>query len=386
MDTGNTALQLQSLVKKSGELELSLARVPVPVPQPDEVVVRVEASPINPSDLGLLLGAADMSTAKQTGTAAQPVVTARIPESLMKAMAGRIDQSMPVGNEGAGVVVSAGNSPEAQALLGKTVAILGGAMYQQYRCLKAKQCLPLPAGTRTADGASCFVNPLTSQGMVETMRMEGHKALVHTAAASNLGQMLNRICIADKVALVNIVRTKEQEDLLRKLGAAHICNSDAPTFMEDLTESLAATGATLAFDAIGGGKLAGQILTCMETAINRTAKEYSRYGSTTHKQVYIYGSLDTGPTILNRSYGMAWGVGGWLLTPFLQKIGNAAAQKLRERVVAELKTTFASHYTKEISLAEALKLEEIAVYGKRSTGAKYLVNPNKGVQAQSIRS
>jgi NADPH2:quinone reductase len=297
----------------------------------------------------------------------------------MKAMAGRMDQAMPVGNEGAGVVVAAGASAEAQALMGKTVAILGGAMYQQYRCMKAKQCLPLPAGASAADGASCFVNPLTSQGMVETMRMEGHKALVHTAAASNLGQMLNKICIADKVSLVNIVRSDEQANLLRKIGATHICNSSASTFMQDLTEALVATGATIAFDATGGGQLASQILACMETAINRTAKEYSRYGSTTHKQVYVYGSLDTGPTVLNRSYGMAWGVGGWLLTPFLQKIGHAAAQKLRERVVAELKTTFASHYTKEVSLAEMLKLEEIAVYGKRSTGAKYLVNPNKGL-------
>ena len=375
------ALQLRSLVKNNGELELSLASVPIPAPQADEVVVRVEGSPINPSDLGLLFGTADMTTARQSGTPAHPVVTAKIPEALMKGMAGRMDESMPVGNEGAGVVVSAGDSPEAQALMGKTVAILGGAMYQQYRCLKAKQCLPLPAGTRAADGASCFVNPLTSQGMVETMRMEGHKALVHTAAASNLGQMLNKICLADKVALVNIVRTQEQEDLLRRLGATHVCNSSAPTFMQDLTECLAVTGATIAFDAIGGGKLAGQILSCMETAINKSAKEYSRYGSTTHKQVYIYGGLDTGPTTFNRGFGMAWGVGGWLLTPFLQKIGHPAAQKLRERVVAELKTTFASHYTKEISLAEALKLEEIAVYAKRATGAKYLINPNKGIVA-----
>ena len=381
MNTAGTGLQLRSLVKKSGELELSLASVPIPMPQPDEVVVRVEGSPLNPSDLGLLFGAADMTTARQSGTPTHPVVTAKIPEALMKAMAGRMDESMPVGNEGAGVVVSAGESPEAQALMGTTVAILGGAMYQQYRCLKAKQCLPLPAGTRAADGASCFVNPLTSQGMVETMRMEGHKALVHTAAASNLGQMLNKICIADKVELVNIVRTKEQEGLLRKLGATHVCNSGSPAFMEDLTAALAATGATLAFDAIGGGKLAGQILTCMETAINKSAKEYSRYGSTTHKQVYIYGGLDTGPTTFNRGFGMAWGVGGWLLTPFLQKIGHPAAQKLRERVVAELKTTFASHYTKEISLAEALKLEEIAGYGKRATGAKVLINPNKGIAA-----
>ena len=385
MTTGNekTALELRSLVKKSGELEVSLVSVPIPVPQADEILVRVEASPINPSDLGLLFGPADLSTARRSGSAARPVISARIPEGPMKAMAGRMDQSMPVGNEAAGVVVGAGASAEAQALLGKMVALIGGAMYTQYRCMKAKQCLALPAGTSAAEGASCFVNPLTSQGMVETMRMEGHKALVHTAAASNLGQMLNKICIADKVELVNIVRSQQQAALLKSLGARHVCDSSAPTFLEDLTEALAATGATLAFDAIGGGKLAGQILSCMEAAINRSAKEYSRYGSTTHKQVYIYGSLDTGPTTINRNFGMAWGVGGWLLFPFLQKIGPAAAQRLRERVVAELKTTFASHYTKEISLAEALSLEEIAVYGKRATGAKYLINPNKCVAASS---
>lgn len=375
----STGLQLRSLVRKSGELELSLASVPTPVPGPDEVVVRVDATPINPSDLGLLFGLADMGTAKQAGTAAQPVVTAKIPEGLMKAMAARVDQSMPVGNEGAGVVVAAGASEEAQKLMGKTVAILGGAMYAQYRSMKAKQCLVLKAGTTAAEGASCFVNPLTSQGMVETMKLEGHKALVHTAAASNLGQMLNRICIADGVGLVNIVRSQAQAGLLKSQGAKYVCDSSAPDFMDTLTDALAATGATIAFDAIGGGRLAGQILTCMEAAINRTAKEYSRYGSTTHKQVYIYGGLDTGPTTFNRGFGMAWGVGGWLLTPFLQKIGFAAAQKLRERVVNELKTTFASHYTKEVSLAEALSLEEIAAYGKRSTGAKYLINPNKNV-------
>ena len=372
MNTGkqDSALQLRSLVKKSGELELSLASVAIPVPGPDEVLVRIEATPINPSDLGLLFGAADMSSARQAGTREQPVVTARIPETAMKAMAGRLDASMPVGNEAAGVVVGAGEGEAAQALLGKTVAILGGAMYAQYRCIKAKQCLVLPEGTPASRGASCFVNPLTSQGMVETMRMEGHKALVHTAAASNLGQMLNRICLADKVALVNIVRTQQQEDLLRAIGAVHVCNSSATGFTQDLTEALVATGATLAFDAIGGGTLAGQILACMEAALNRTAKEYSRYGSVTHKQVYIYGGLDTGPTTFNRGFGMAWGVGGWLLTPFLQKIGHAAADKLRARVVAELQTTFASHYTKEVSLAEVLQLGEIAIYGKRSTGAK----------------
>ena len=375
--TASTMLQLRSLIKSSGELELSLAEMPTPAPGPSEVLVRMLAAPMNPSDLGLLFGVADLSTATASGSAERPVITARVPEKLMKAMAGRLDESMPVGNEGAGVVVQAGASPEAQALVGKTVAILGGAMYSQYRCIKAHQCLVLPEGTRAADGASCFVNPLTALGMVETMRLEGHKALVHTVGASNLGQMLNRICLKDGIDLVNIVRKPEQEALLRSLGAKFICNSSAPTFLDDLTNALVASGATIAFDAIGGGKLAGQILGCMEAAANRSAKEYSRYGSTTHKQVYIYGGLDRGPTEIVRNFGMTWGMGGWLLFPFLQKVGNAAAQKLRERVVAELTTTFASSYTREVSLAEALTLEAIAVYGKQATGEKFLVNPNK---------
>jgi NADPH:quinone reductase-like Zn-dependent oxidoreductase len=353
------------LIKKSGELELSLARVETPKPGPDDVVVRVEATPINPSDLGLLLGAADMSTAKSSGGNDTPVVTAKVPEAMLKSMAGRLDQSLPVGNEGAGMVVAAGSSPAAQALMGKTVAMIGGAMYAQYRCLKA------------AEGASCFVNPLTALGMVETMRREGHKALVHTAAASNLGQMLNKICQKDGIALVNIVRSAEQVELLRKIGAKHVCNSAAPTFLDDLTKALVETGATIAFDATGGGKLAGQILTCMEVAANMTAKTYSRYGSTVHKQVYIYGGLDTRPTEFTRAFGMAWGIGGWLLTPFLQKIGPAEGQKLRQRVATELKTTFASHYSDTISLREALQLPIIAAYNKRATGTKYLINPNK---------
>src|SRR5262252_8732484 len=379
MANTSTGLQLRSIVKKDGTLEISLVSVPTPEPKPEEVIVRVDASPINPSDQGLLFGGADLSTAKDSGTPDRPVVTATVPPAALKAVGGRLEQSLPVGNEGAGVVVRAGASPGAQALMGKTVAILGGGMYTQYRCIKAVQCLVLPPGTTPAEGASCFVNPLTALGMVETMRAEGHKALVHTAAASNLGQMLNRICIKDRVGLVNIVRRAEHADLLRKSGAAHVCNSTSPVFMEELTDALAATGATVAFDAIGGGPLAGQILTAMEAAANRSAKEYSRYGSTVHKQVYIYGGLDRGPTQFSRTFGMAWGIGGWLLTPFLQKIGFEAAQKLRERVAAEIKTTFASTYTKEISLAEALSLEEIAVYGKLATGAKYLINPNKGL-------
>jgi NADPH:quinone reductase-like Zn-dependent oxidoreductase len=376
LENPGIGLQLRSLIKGTGEFELSLAKVSTPAPAADEVVVRVEASPINPSDLGLLLGAADMTTAKLSGAPDNPVVTATVPEAMMRAMTGRLDESMPVGNEGAGVVVSAGASDAAQALLGKNVAMIGGAMYAQYRCLNAAACLVLPAGATPADGASSFVNPLTALGMVETMRREGHSALVHTAAASNLGQMLNRLCLKDGIGLVNIVRDAKQEELLRAAGAVHVCNSTAPTFMTDLTATLIATGATLAFDAIGGGKLAGQILTAMEAAANRTAKVYSRYGSTVHKQVYIYGGLDTRPTELIRSFGMAWGIGGWLLFPFLQKLAPTDAQRLRERVAAELKTTFASHYTRVISLYEALQLETIAAYSKRATGEKYLINPN----------
>jgi NADPH:quinone reductase-like Zn-dependent oxidoreductase len=373
-----TGLQLRSLIKKSGELEISLLEVPTPEPSADEVVVRVEGTPINPSDLGLLVGAADMATAKASGTREAPVITAKVPEAAMRAMAGRLDQSMPVGNEGAGVVVRAGSSEAAQALMGKTVSMIGGAMYSQYRTIKASDCMALPAGTTAAEGASWFVNPLTALGMTETMRREGHNALVHTAAASNLGQMLNKICIKDGIGLVNIVRKADQAEILRKIGAKYVVDSSSPNFMSDLTNALAETGATIAFDAIGGGKLPGQILTCMEAAINRDAKAYSRYGSNVHKQVYLYGMLDPGPTELNRAFGMAWGIGGWLVTPFLMKISAADRQRLRERVASELKTTFASHYTQVVSLAEALSLSHLAVYGKRATGEKYLINPNKG--------
>lgn len=372
-----SGLQLRSLVKSSGELELSLVSIPTPNPATDEVVVRIEATPINPSDIGLLFGAADITTSALSGTTANPVVTMQIPERLMKSMAARLDQSMPVGNEGAGVVVAAGSSEAAQALLGKTVAVLGGAMYAQYRCIAAEQCLVLPADATPADGASCFVNPLTALGMVDTMRREGHTALVHTAAASNLGQMLNKICIKDQIGLVNIVRKSEQAAMLKGIGAKYVCDASTPTFMADLTQALIETGATIAFDATGGGTLAGQILTCMEAALNRTAVQYSRYGSTTHKQVYIYGGLDSRPTEFIRNFGFSWGMGGWLLFPFLQRIGEASAQKLRQRVVSELKTTFASSYSKEISLAEALQPEAIAVYGQRATGTKYLINPNR---------
>jgi NADPH:quinone reductase-like Zn-dependent oxidoreductase len=375
---GKSGLQLRSLIKKSGELEISLVQVPTPEPSADEVVVQVEATPINPSDLGLLVGAADMSTAKVSGTKEAPVIIAKVPDGAMRAMAGRLDQSMPVGNEGAGVVIRTGSSDAAKALMGKTVSMIGGAMYSQYRTVKVSDCMELPSGTTATEGASWFVNPFTALGMTETMRREGHKALVHTAAASNLGQMLNKICLKDGIGLVNIVRRAEQAEVLRRIGTKYVVDSSSPTFMDELTNALAETGATIAFDAIGGGKLAGQILTCMEAAINRDAKAYSRYGSNVHKQVYIYGMLDPGPTELYRSFGMTWGIGGWLLFPFLMKISADDRKRLRERVANELKTTFASHYTQVVSLQEALQLSHLAAYAKRATGEKYLINPNKG--------
>jgi NADPH2:quinone reductase len=372
-----TALQLQSLVTPDQSVQLSLATVEVPEPGPTEVLIRVEATPINPSDLGLLLAGADVAAAAVSGEPDRLVVTAPLPDPAMRAMAGRVGIPMPVGNEGAGTVVAAGSSPAAQALLGKTVAAAGGAMYAEYRCVDVAFCLELPEGTRAVDGASSFVNPLTALGMVETMRMENHVALVHTAAASNLGQMLNRLCIEEQVPLVNIVRRPEHVDLLRSAGAAYVVNSTAPDFMADLTAVLKETSATLAFDATGGGRLASQILTCMEAAASTAAGSYSRYGSTVHKQVYIYGSLDRGPTELARNFGMAWGVGGWLLTPFLQRIGLDAMGRLRSRVAATLTTTFASSYTDEVSLAGALALEALTAYSRQATGQKYLIIPTR---------
>ncbi|MCB1705897.1 MAG: zinc-binding dehydrogenase [Halioglobus sp.] len=371
----DTALQLRSTVKDDNTLELTLVDVPIPQPGPDEVLVRVEATPLNPSDLALLFGPADLSTIRVSGTTDRPVVTADIPAGMMKLVSARIGQSMPVGNEGCGTVVAAGDSDVAQALLGKRVGIIGGAMYGQYRCVNAFMCLELQEGTTAAEGASCFVNPLTALAMVETMRRENHSALVHTAAASNLGQMLNRICINEGIALVNIVRKVEQEAVLRELGAKYVINSSSDSFYDDLTDALAETGATLAFDATGGGKLASQIFSCMEAAALRDMTGYNGYGSDVFKQVYIYGGLDRSPTILNRNFGFSWSLSGFLLTPFLQKVGMEKSMEMRARVAAEIKTTFASHYTREVSLAEALSPEAIAVYGKQATGEKYLITP-----------
>jgi NADPH:quinone reductase len=374
-DLPDQALELRSLVTSQGTLELSLRDVPVPKPAANEVLVRVEAAPINPSDLGVLVPAADLTTATVAGTPERPIVTAPLGAKVLDALSARVDQSLPVGNEGAGTVVAAGPSAAAQALLGKVVGIAGGAMYAQYRAVDASACLVLPEGATAKDGASSFVNPLTALGMLETMRHEGHSALVHTAAASNLGQMLVKLCAKDDVPLVNIVRKPDQEELLRSLGAVYVCNSASSSFETDLAEALAATSATIAFDATGGGTLASQILNGMEKAASSTATAYSRYGSTVHKQVYIYGGLDTSPTTLVRNFGMAWGIGGWLLTYFLQKAGAETIGRLRNRVAAELTTTFASAYTREVSLAGMLRPDAFNAYVKRATGEKFLVTP-----------
>ena len=372
----NVSKQIRSEVTKEGKLLIYVESTAMPEPKEDEVLIRIEASPINPSDLGLLIGPADVSSMSVSGEGENAVVTMDIPEGLLRMLETRLDQSLPVGNEGGGVVVKAGHK-DLEDLVGKTVGVAGGSMYSQYRCVNAASCFVMHEGVTSAESASCFVNPLTALGMVETMRLENHSALVHTAAASNLGQMLIKICLDEDVPLVNIVRKEEHVDMLNSLGAKFVCNSSKDTFMQDLVKALVETGATIGFDATGGGKLSGQILTAMEVAANQTATEYNRYGSNTFKQVYIYGGLDRSPTTLNRAFGFSWGLGGWLLTPFIGRIGPERFEELKQKVADEIKTTFASHYTKEISLEEILQPENINVYSKQATGEKYLVNPNK---------
>jgi NADPH:quinone reductase len=371
----NTNIELTSTISEDNRLELALREIEIPQPGENQVVIRVEAAPINPSDLGVMFSVADMTTATQSGSADRPVIHANVPAKFMGAVKKRLGKSIPVGNEGAGTVVAAGSSAAAQSLMGKTVAFIGGGSYRKYLCANVQSCLELEPGTTAVEGASSFVNPLTALAMVETMRAEGHKAIVHAAAASNLGQMLNRICIADGIDLVNIVRKPEQEKLLRDLGARYVVNSSGDSFMADLTQALIDTGATIAFDPIGGGRLASDILTCMEAAVSRNMTEYSVYGSDIYKQVYIYGGLDRGPITLNRTFGFAWGVNGFLLFNALGKLGKDTAAAMRKRVATEIKTTFASHYTHEVSLAGALQLDAISSFGKMATGEKYLIKP-----------
>ena len=377
--TSQTSREIRSEITSEGKLNISIATVEKPQPKDDEVLIKVEAAPINPSDLALLISfASDPTSLSVAGSGNETIATMNIHPGLMKAVAPRFDQSMQVGNEGAGVVESAGKN--VQHLIGKTVGVAGGAMYSEYRCVPAMNCLVMEDGTSAKEAASSFVNPLTALAFLETMKLENHTALVHTAAASNLGQMLVKICKDDSVPLVNIVRKEEHVELLKNIGAEHVCNSSSPSFMDDLVEAIVATGATLGFDATGGGnegQLAGQILSAMEIAANKTAAEYSRYGSDTYKQVYIYGGLDPSPTILKRAYGMSWGLGGWLLTPMIGKIGMERFMAMRDRVAKEIKTTFASNYTQEVSFEEMLQPEAIQAYGKQATGTKFLVKPHK---------
>ena len=364
--------QIKSKISKEGLLTISLDEVNVPDPGDGEVLIKVQATPINPSDLGLLVGPADVSSLKEVAKGS--VVEMKVPDGLIRSVAARFDQNLPVGNEGSGIVESAGKG--AEHLIGKTVGLAGGAMYSEYRCVPASSCLVMNDGTTAEQAASCFVNPLTALGMVETMRMENHTGLVHTAAASNLGQMLIKICLSEDIPLVNVVRKEEHVDMLKSLGANYVCNSSLDSFMDDLVEALVQSGSTLGFDATGGGKLSSQILTAMEVAANKTATEYSRYGSDKFKQVYIYGGLDRNPTTLTRSFGFSWGLGGWLLTPFIGRIGPEKFGELRKKVADEIHTTFESKYSNIISLEGALSRESIISYTKQATGEKYLIKPN----------
>ncbi|MET0179209.1 MAG: zinc-binding dehydrogenase [Novosphingobium sp.] len=370
-DLPSTGLHLLSTLGEDGQLTVELVEHEVPRPTGHEVLVRVEAAPINPSDLILQFGPADLAGAAYS----DGKIVATMPESARKAMAGRLGQAMPLGNEGAGTVIAAGEAPDAQALVGKLVTAAGGGMFAQYRVLDARTCMELPDGITAEQGAAAFVNPLTALGFVETMRREGHKAIVHTAAASNLGQMLVRLCREDGVPLVNIVRSDEQVSLLKSLGAEHVVDSSREDFPTALVEAIAATGATIGFDAIGGGKLAGQILAAIEQVASRGA-EYSRYGSTSPKQVYIYGALDMGPTILNRSFGLTWNLGGWLLLPFLAHVGVQNAERLRQRVRDGLTTIFASQYKAKVALSHVLAKDAVAAYNAKRTGEKCLVLPH----------
>ena len=367
-------IELRSTVTEDGRVTLAQRTSPIPELGDDQVLIRVEAAPINPSDLGMLFAGADVASAV-AADGELPAVALTLSDGALAAQGGRLGRPMPTGNEGGGTVIAAGAGDAAQALIGSVVGFLSGTAYAQYRVVPAAQCLVMGDGTTAAQAAAAFVNPLTALGMVETMRSEGHQGLVHTVGASNLGLMLNRICLDDDVPLVNIVRKSEHVSMLKDLGAQHVCNSSSEDFEAELTEALRATKATIAFDAIGGGDLATIILTCMEKVASE-ADEFSRYGSDTHKQVYIYGGLDRGPTTLRRTFGMSWSIGGWLLTPFLGKIGQEAADRLRQRVADEITTTFASDYGMRLSLDDVVNPESVKRYGRMATGDKALVEPH----------
>ncbi|WP_390617941.1 zinc-binding dehydrogenase [Maricurvus nonylphenolicus] len=377
-----TGLQLFSTMGSNETLKLSLDKIDIPAPKSEEIVIRIEASPINPTDLASMFGPADLTTLRNEQGEDSTELLADIPSKLMRMVKSRIDSPLATGSEGAGVVIEAGDSPEAQALIGKVVSVATGGHHGQYCCVDYSLVNPMPEGITPEQAASAFVNPMTALGLVETMHREGHKALVNTAAASNLGIMLNRICQADSIDIVNIVRKPEQEEILKEIGAQYIVNSSSETFRKDLFKALAETGATIAFDAIGGGKLGYEILACMEQVAASQMTSYNHYGSSVKKQLYTYGRLDLRPTVINAGLGFAWNVGGWLLFNFLADTDSETIQRMYKRVADEITTTFASHYAKKISLEDAISVNVVAEYGRMATGEKYLILPH----SQKIRS
>jgi NADPH:quinone reductase-like Zn-dependent oxidoreductase len=365
-------LQLRSTLAPDGTLRLTVAQAPVAQPGPGQVVVRMEAAPINPSDLMTLLAAADPASARVEGNA----VLLRIAADDARLRAGRFGQALNAGLEGAGTVIAAGKG--AEEFEGRAVALLSltAGTFGQYVTIDATECAALPDGVSTREGAALFCNPLTALAIAETVRLEGGHALIHTAAASNLGQMLVKICREDGLALVNVVRRQEQADLLKSLGAEHVCNSSAPGFDEELRAAIAATGATMAFDAIGGGDSVAMLHRAMEDVAVSRLGFYSPYGSMEPKQVLIYGHLDRSPIALNGDeYGMDWTVRQWAMPQTMARVGPERADELRQRILDGLKTTFASHFSREISLAEALDPTILQAYARQGTGEKYLINP-----------
>ena len=371
--------ELRSMLARDGALRLWLEETSVPEPAADEVVVRVEAAPINPADIMVLLASANPSSLRRGGTVAAPMLEGIVVD-VPPALAGRLDIPVPAGTEGAGTVVAAGAA--SARLIGRKVAFRSTlGTYAEYRVERAADCLVLPDGIPARAAASAFINPLTALGMVETMRREGHGALVHTAAASSVGQMLNRVCLADAIPLVNIVRSDAQSRLLLDAGARYVLDSSDARFGERLVAALDETGATLAFDAVGGGTLASTLLESMERVATAKMGAFGRYGSPVHKQLYCYGVLDAGPKIIDGNLGMAWGLGGWLMTWFYRRLPAGDVERLRARVARELTTTFRTLYAEEIGLADLLVPEIVRAFSRRATGQKFLVVPHGAAAA-----